>query len=392
MKSVLGTRDCYGCGVCAASCSRNAISMQLNPSGFYEPDVNEQVCVHCGVCVEVCSFHSGRVAQDESFDAHCFAGWSRDGAVRKACSSGGIAFEIARFLLKEDYEAVVCRYNPGKRQTEHYLAKTEEELRLSIGSKYLQSFTCEGFSQLRRGHHYLVVGTPCQIDSIRRWVTRQKMDDRVLLIDFFCHGVPSRLMWDKYLCAIENKTGGMGQIGWRDKSSGWHDSWVMKVDGHYASKYSEGDLFYRMYLKNRCLAKPCYDNCKFKGLKSAADIRIGDLWGSQYSENEEGVSGIAGLTKKGVGLLNAMDGALHLEPSTAQIVCEAQMKKCPRRPLSYRYVMKSLHSKKTLEEIDRMAVLIEQVEAIPRRMRYYAFRFPRKVKEVLQERVFSVKP
>ena len=117
------------------------------------------------------------------------------------------------------------------------------------------------------------------IDAIRRWVKRMKIDDNVILMDFFCHGVPSLLMWDKYLAIVKDKIGEVDNIVWRDKEGGWHDSWAMKVDERYFSKFSQGDLFYRMFLKNRCLAKPCYDKCKFKGTDSAADIRIGDLWG-----------------------------------------------------------------------------------------------------------------
>ena len=138
-----------------------------------------------------------------------------------------------------------------------------------------------------------------------------------------------------------------------------------------------------MYLKNRCLAEACYEKCKFKGLASAADIRVGDLWGRTFSGNEEGVSGVVGLTRKGLDLLGTMDGVLRLEPSTVEIVCESQMKKCAPRPISYGYVMRSLPSKKTMAEIDRVASILERFEEIPRAMRYYASRFPKKVKELL---------
>lgn len=384
MNSVLGTKDCYGCGVCAASCKRNAIHMKLNSSGFYEPVIDESSCVDCGMCVDVCSFRADDVVQDNSFDVQYYAGWSRDNENRKACSSGGVGYEVARFLKNKDYGAILCRYNPQERRAEHFLAKTEEELKTSIGSKYIQSNTFRGFSQLQRGARYFVVGTPCQIDSMRRWMKKIKMDDSVILLDFFCHGVPSMLMWEKYLSEVEKKIGDIDHIAWRDKETGWHDSWVMKVGERYVSRFSQGDFFYRMFLKNRCLAKPCYENCKFKGIESAADIRIGDLWGSKYSGSEDGVNGVVGLTMMGVNLLNEMDGVLHLEPSTEEIVCESQMKRCANRPISYKYVMRSLHSEKSLGEIDKVASFIEQIEEVPRTMGYYASRLPVKLKELLK--------
>ena len=46
--------NCYGCGVCAISCTKNIISIELNDNGFYEPrisDVNK--CTDCGLCFDV---------------------------------------------------------------------------------------------------------------------------------------------------------------------------------------------------------------------------------------------------------------------------------------------------------------------------------------------------
>ena len=208
-----------------------AIRMIINPDGFYQPEVNENLCINCGVCVDVCSFQTEDIKQNGLFDAEYFAGWSHDKDVRHKCSSGGVGFEIARYLLEKDYVAIVCGYNSSERRAKHFLANTIDELKASVGSKYIQSNTYYAFSQLQSEKKYLVVGTPCQIDSIRRWVKRMKMDDSVILMDFFCHGVPSLLMWDKYLAKVEGKIGRIDNIVWRDKEAGWHDSWVMKVNG-----------------------------------------------------------------------------------------------------------------------------------------------------------------
>ena len=212
MGSILGTKNCYGCGVCAASCKKHAIRMIINPDGFYQPEVNENLCINCGVCVDVCSFQTEDIKQNGLFDAEYFAGWSHDKDVRHKCSSGGVGFEIARYLLEKDYVAIVCGYNSSERRAKHFLANTIDELKASVGSKYIQSNTYYAFSQLQSEKKYLVVGTPCQIDSIRRWVKRMKMDDSVILMDFFCHGVPSLLMWDKYLAKVEGKIGRIDNI------------------------------------------------------------------------------------------------------------------------------------------------------------------------------------
>lgn len=50
--------DCYGCGVCAASCGKKIIKIRLNKNGFYQPYIDEpENCSECGICLEVCAFN-----------------------------------------------------------------------------------------------------------------------------------------------------------------------------------------------------------------------------------------------------------------------------------------------------------------------------------------------
>ncbi len=94
-----------------------------------------------------------------------FAAWSKDAAVRRKCSSGGVGFEVGRTLIGEGYKVCGVRYNAERNRAEHNVATTIEELIPSIGSKYIQSYTVDGFKAINRNEKYLVTGTPCQIDS-----------------------------------------------------------------------------------------------------------------------------------------------------------------------------------------------------------------------------------
>lgn len=71
------------------------------------------------------------------------------------------------------------------------LQHTVEELIPSIGSKYIQSYTEEAFKKIDRKQKYLVTGTPCQIDSFRRFIRKFRCEDNFILMDFYCHCVPS---------------------------------------------------------------------------------------------------------------------------------------------------------------------------------------------------------
>lgn len=385
MLNISNFSDCYGCSVCAVACGRKAITMQLNADGFYTPIVDVVKCVDCGVCLEVCAFNDTNAKQDEKFSKSSFAVWSNDKEVRRTCTSGGVAFELGRYLLKKGYGVIGCRYNSEEQIAEHYLAENEDELKDSIGSKYIQSRTLRGFSEIKKGKKYLITGTPCQIDSLRRYVQKRKMEDDVILLDFFCHGVPSMLMWKRYLKEVEQKIGKFDGIIWRDKEKGWHDSWVMKVAGKYSSWFSKGDLFYQMFLGDRCLGKACYENCKYKYDKSAADIRIGDLWGRAYEKDEDGVNGVVCFTQKGKDLLNEMQSIFHIEPSSLEVVGESQMKKCAHKPISDSYVMTQLKKDTPLSQIHKTASRIELLERIPRKLKYYIKRLPAKLLEIFKK-------
>ena len=53
----------------------------------------------------------------------------------------------------------------------------------------------------------MVSGTPCQIDSLRRYINKMKCQENFVLLDFFCHGVPSKFVWDKYIKEQQDKLG-----------------------------------------------------------------------------------------------------------------------------------------------------------------------------------------
>ena len=79
---------------------------------------------------------------------------------------------MGRTLIGEGYKVCGVRYNAERNRAEHYVATTIEELIPSIGSKYIQSYTVDGFKAINRNEKYLVTGTPCQIDSFRRYLQK----------------------------------------------------------------------------------------------------------------------------------------------------------------------------------------------------------------------------
>lgn len=354
MRNIANVGDCYGCGVCAASCPRNIISIHLNKDGFYEPYINdEDKCLDCGFCLDVCAYNFEDLSLgSEEKRIKSWAAWSNDEAVRKKCSSGGVGFELGKQLIDKGYKAIGCRYDIKEQRAEHFIATTVEEFVQSIGSKYLQSYTEEAFRQIKRNDQkYLVTGTPCQIDSFRRMVRKFRCEDNFVLMDFFCHCVPSMLAWRAYIRMLEPKIGRLTYVSWRNKYNfGWHDSWLMGIDGtktsepvnwdegydkiieekktYVQSRMSQGDLFYRLFLGDLCMGPQCEKRCKYKYDKSSADIRIGDLWGDTYKDNQEGVSALIAFTQKGQSIINELKNVTLVE-HPFDVVAEGQMKVPP---------------------------------------------------------------
>lgn len=368
-KDLFVANYCYGCGLCATVCKSNVLAIKLNAKGFYVPQVlSPEKCVKCGLCVKVCSFHSDSENPDSKKPIGCFAGWSNNPNIRFHSSSGGVALEIAKYGIEQGYKVCAVKYDSIKKRAEHYIAETEETLENSIGSKYLQSYTFAGFSNVDINEKNIVIGTPCQIDMWRRYLRFRKKEENFILVDFFCHGVPSMNLWKKYLREkkeiLPNST-----ITWRDKISGWHSSWNISAYNchrdksaspyYRSSAIKDKDLFYSLFLGNYCLNRSCYADCKYKLNNSSADIRLGDFWGTTYSSLDDGVNSILVFTPKGLQIIK--DTNITIVTHTLRDVCEGQMHKPVKKPWFYGICtfalrlpfikLSTIHSAIILEEI-----------------------------------------
>lgn len=378
--NISNVHDCYGCGVCSVVCSQKIIKICLNDDGFYEPYMTDITkCTNCGLCIDICAYSHDELSVN-NLPQKSYAAWSREPAVRRKCSSGGVGFEIGRYLINQGYKVCGVRYNVNLNRAEHYIATTVEELIQSIGSKYIQSYPVDGFKAINRKEKYLVTGTPCQIDSFRRYIRKFKKEDNFILMDFFCHGVPSMLIWDKYVKWVESKVGKLTYVSWRNKFTGWHDFKTMSLDrietadfvnwhdsynmllkggeGLLNSRLSQGDMFYRLFLSDACLGKACYEKCKYKYRWSAADIRIGDLWGKTYIKDINGVSAAIAFTEKGDKIMKQCNAQFTEHPF--EVVAEGQMKENAYMIINRELILNKLKQSNT--DIITLKKILDKIE------------------------------
>ena len=390
MKNIAKVENCFGCGVCATVCAKDAIKIELNQDGFYAPTLNASKCVNCGLCADVCAFLHDDLAVHNAPKIG-YGAWSNNQMVRRRCSSGGVGYELGKYLLNRGYNVCAVRYNAAKQRAEHYIASNENEFMPSIGSKYIQSYTADGFKLINRKEKYLVTGTPCQMDSFRRYIRKFKVEDNFVLMDFFCHSVPSMLAWKKYLLIVEKQTGPVTYASWRNKFTGYHDSWAMAIDGNfdakscetvdwhdsyniyisgkkhfYNSRLSKGDLFYKLFLGDYCCNPACQKNCKYKYDKSSADIRIGDFWGATYAKDDEGVSSVVAFTDKGNNILKQLDCSFDVYPF--EVVAEGQMKKNAGKHFLANIVSIWLKSSGTNQIVIKSILFVDWLWRFPKRV------------------------
>lgn len=353
-KDIIGLANCYGCGVCSAVCPVGIIRFAPDDDGFYRPSVTEgDKCIECGYCNRSCAALTRDAAVGNTAVA-IFSGYSDDDAARLTSSSGGVGYELAKKWVDEG--AVFCgvRYDPQKRRAEHYVAHTPAEIGQSKGSKYMQSFSPDGLRQaLTHKGKGLITGLPCQIASVRNYLRLRGIEDRFLLADLFCYGVPTQNLWDKYVSENEETLGRADNVVFRDKEGGWHDSYRIRGTRGGETVYlsEREDLYFKFFLRRYVQSLPCY-SCPFRRQNSAADIRLGDMWGDKYAADDKGVSVIAAMTEKGWAALQCIE-AVSLHPETAESAIEGQMEKEQPVPAYRGRLLRELAGTRTLAEIDK---------------------------------------
>lgn len=316
---------CSGCGGCAAVCPKGAIHLELDKKGFFRAVVQEALCVGCGLCRKVCHRFEQRKKSVSLYDAKLYALQSAEAGTVQKCSSGGIAHELAVQMLSGGGKVAGAVYDLNGNNVRHEIVSDAENVSRLDGSKYLQSNPEMAFAEaLREAQHtpYAVFGTPCQIAALSAAAELRGVRDQLLLVEIFCHGVPSYKLWEKTLNKVERKLGTerFEDVQFRYKKDDWH-SYCLKITGNGKSYYGkrETELFWQVFFENILLGDAC-QTCQARRTESRADIRLGDYWGSRFQQRSDGVSAVFACTPRGE---NAIERLLSEGRVTALVASDA---------------------------------------------------------------------
>lgn len=215
-----------------------------------------------------------------------FASYNKDETIRAMSSSGGVFYVFAQKILSEGGIVFGAAFD-NEWQVHHEACTNIEDLHRIMQSKYVQSSIGRTYINIRDSliskKKVLFCGTPCQVEGLISYLKSTMKNDLwkelLLTIDFICHGVPSRMVWRKYLKEV-SKDRTITNINFRDKINGWRN-FGLRIDFGNGDSYFQSqhkDPYMRGFLNNLYLRDSCYE-CNFRGIERESDFTIADFWG-----------------------------------------------------------------------------------------------------------------
>jgi len=253
--------------------------MKIDAEGFSYPQVDTAGCIHCGLCERTCPVVNTPAL---SVKTNTLAVQSKDEENRGLSTAGGFFFEAAKHII--EIGGYVCAVGFGENaRVEHKIVNSIAELEELRGSKYVQSNITGVFSEIRKllneGKTVLFAGTPCQAAGLKKFIGSIQRG-QLYIIDLICYGVPSPLIYNKWIEEIQNKyKKRVKHVAFRDKSFGYAAPNVKIIfeDGGEIEQTSVVKSYMKFFMADISVRPSC-TACRFKTIEKCSDITIGDCW------------------------------------------------------------------------------------------------------------------
>ena len=311
--------QCTGCTACMNICPSQAIRIARNKEGFFQAYVEEERCTSCGLCKQICHLNRKEPVRRNEKPVF-YAAFSKDRENIEHSSSGGIFYELCKYILKQS-GTVYGAIQKSILEVEHRRGTTLEEAMLFRRSKYLESYMGSCYQEvegdLKSGKKVLFSGVGCQIAGLYSFLHKEY--ENLYTCEVVCHGIPSHLAYKKYL---EEKKIQCGQkvcgINFRDKSRGWKNNGICEYFEGGSKEVSDSSThpLHSIYLKGINMRSIC-GSCRYAKIPRTADITLADFW--QYEgafaevNGNRGISLIAVNNRKGEHLLNGILDSIYLD-------------------------------------------------------------------------------
>lgn len=308
--------DCCGCHGCKSICPKGCIRMKNDEEGFWYPKIDKSICIDCNLCEKVCPMDKNKIGEKK--DIIAYACKNKDNEIRINSSSGGVFSLLCEMVISNGGVVFGAAYNE-KLEVCHSYSESIDGCIKFRGSKYVQSRIGDMYIKvkefLQAGRIVLFSGTPCQVSGLECYLMKKYRN--LILVDIACHGVPSPLVFKKYINQIENdRRNKVTDIQFRDKSTGWK-SYSLNISLKEERIFEKGydNVYMKGFLGDLYLRPSCYE-CEFKKPITSADITLADYWGVQHIHDEfdddKGVSLILANTDVGKEVLKTLKDKLEI--------------------------------------------------------------------------------
>lgn len=303
-------KNCCSCSVCSLKCPNKCITMVEDAKGFKYPQVDEDKCSGCGLCLKVCPF----LCEDNcknSEQSDCYSLISCDEKIKSVSTSGGAFLSLAKAFLQKENSIVYGVELKDDFSVQYSAAQSYEDVFKFCKSKYVKSNAEAVFysvaTDLKNDLNVMFIGTPCSVAALKKYLG--KVYDKLLTVDFVCHGTPSQKSFNLYLNS-RKKT--VNKYIFRYNYNGTNANSLLVYDNCQEVAKPDKDSYLRAFYANLLQMDSCF-NCPWTDTHRPGDITLGDFWGIQKEDATvnayDGVSLVLTNTSKGDELFSKITDA-----------------------------------------------------------------------------------
>ena len=211
-----------------------------------------------------------------------YAIWHGDANVRAGSTSGGAFSVLASDTLARGGIVYGAAWSDDFKSVRHVGVISLGELPAIRQSKYVESDARNAIKDVKgalsEGRDVLFCGTPCQCAAIR--AATKGIDEKLVLVDFVCHGTPRSDVWKSHVEGLEKKyKSKLIRYEFRNKDKGWNfQNIVYAFENGIKNRVIPWlDPYFHGFSINAFLRDGCY-KCPFARLRRISDFTIGDCW------------------------------------------------------------------------------------------------------------------
>ena len=390
------TKDlCCGCMACVQVCPNKCIDALKDENGLlYSKLVRPGNCIDCQMCAHVCPMLKASSGSLKFLRAkNAVSAVNKNVEIVKGSSSGGAFSAIAKAVAK-DGECYIfgAAFSDGF-NVRHICVDGIEKIGPLMKSKYVQSDTGKSFADVRNflkeGRRVLFSGTPCQIAALKLFLRRDY--DKLLLVDFSCHGVAMPAVFKRYLDEMGKKYGSrVLQYSFREKMRRFFS--YSCVSSKFTFENGKTlmifkDPFFQGFVRAFYKMEACH-SCPYARAERVSDITMADFWGIEnVNPNQEagkGVSLILANTDKGREYLKKIsaDMDLHEYPFECCLAGNGPLNGPLKRDGAKARFFEAARTMTVADAVNSLikrphslkSLVLKIMEYLPMRMRIFAFK------------------